>query len=71
MQTVTIADIEYYVENELGGRIADDYTIVEKSGGYAVRCGSFVSDVIGHANFQDALHSLKSDVEYNDMYEKM
>lgn len=71
MQTVTIADIEYYVENELGGRIADDYTIVEKSDGYAVQCGPFVSETITHGNFQDALHTLKSKVEYNDMYEKM
>lgn len=71
MQTVTIADIEYYVENELGGRIADDYTIVEKSDGYAVKCGPFVSDTITHANFQDALHSLKSEVEYNDANSKM
>lgn len=70
VNTVTREDITYFIENEIGGYIAENYSIVEKSDGLAVRCGSFVTDTLTDANFTDAIYGLVSEVSYNLVYDR-
>jgi hypothetical protein len=68
--TVTREDITYFIENEIGGYVAENYTIVEQSNGLAVRCGSFMTATLTDANFTDAIYDLVSNVSYNLVYDR-
>lgn len=70
VNTVTREDITYFIENEIGGYVAENYTIVEQSNGLAVRCGSFMTATLTDANFTDAIYDLVSNVSYNLVYDR-
>jgi hypothetical protein len=70
-QMISRDDIEFFVENEIGGYVADNYTIVEKSNGLAVQCGQFATDALTDDNFSSAIYNLVSEVSYNLVYENL